>query len=552
MATVDTTTVTLTVNGREVTVAKGLSLVEAAAEAGIEIPVFCYEPRLGAGVGACRMCLCEIEGMPKLQTACTTPAGRRHGGRLALGARPRGPGRRARVPAPQPSARLPGVRQGRRVPAPGPDVPLRPRRHADADPEAHAREADPDLAAHQARPRALHPLLPVHPLLGGRLGRHAARAGEPRRALDHHDLRGPAVRERVLRQRHGAVPRRGAHLVDLPVPRPPVGDAAGPERVRPLRRRLQHRRQHPRGARGARALAQPPRDRRGLALRQGPLRVRPAGERPSGSRTASSAAAAGSRRWRSDDALDHVADRLRATVERFGPGSVAVLASGEQTNEEAHAWARLLDEGLGGGVSVCGPEGGAGWEALAPVRGLDRRPRGRRRHRRRRRHRPDPQRARRRAPDPEGRAGRRAGRDGRRGRHAPRDAARRPPRLRRPRHGARRAAPSRRPTRASCRPPSAIGGDRDLGGADAARDRRRPGPRRPRARLDGASNAARRQRARLPGRRPRIVHAGRGARGGRGGPHQGDRPARRRPGRGLAQRRAVARRRSAARSSRSR
>ncbi len=67
-----------------------------------------------------------------------------------------------------------------------------------------------------------------------------------------------------------------------------------------------------------------------------------------------------------DDALDHIADRLRATVERFGPGSVAVLASGEQTNEEAHAWARLLDEGLGGGISVCGPEGGAGWEALAP------------------------------------------------------------------------------------------------------------------------------------------------------------------------------------------
>ncbi len=50
MATVETTTVTLTVNGREVTVAKGLSLVEAAAEAGVEIPVFCYEPRLGAGV----------------------------------------------------------------------------------------------------------------------------------------------------------------------------------------------------------------------------------------------------------------------------------------------------------------------------------------------------------------------------------------------------------------------------------------------------------------------------------------------------------------------
>ena len=65
--------VTLTINGRETTVPKGMSLVEAAAEAGIEVPVFCYEPRLGGAVGACRMCLVEIEGMPKLQTACTTP-----------------------------------------------------------------------------------------------------------------------------------------------------------------------------------------------------------------------------------------------------------------------------------------------------------------------------------------------------------------------------------------------------------------------------------------------------------------------------------------------
>ena len=38
---------------------------------GVEIPVFCYEPRLGPPVGACRMCLVEIEGMPKLQAGCT-------------------------------------------------------------------------------------------------------------------------------------------------------------------------------------------------------------------------------------------------------------------------------------------------------------------------------------------------------------------------------------------------------------------------------------------------------------------------------------------------
>ena len=65
-------TVTLTIDEREITVPKGTLLVEAAKSAGIDIPVFCYEPRL-APVGACRMCLVEIEKMPRLQTACTTP-----------------------------------------------------------------------------------------------------------------------------------------------------------------------------------------------------------------------------------------------------------------------------------------------------------------------------------------------------------------------------------------------------------------------------------------------------------------------------------------------
>ena len=60
--------VTLTIDGKSVNVAKGTLLVEAARQAGIEIPVFCYHPRL-APVGACRMCLVEIEKMPRLQTA---------------------------------------------------------------------------------------------------------------------------------------------------------------------------------------------------------------------------------------------------------------------------------------------------------------------------------------------------------------------------------------------------------------------------------------------------------------------------------------------------
>ena len=66
--------VNVTVDGREVRVPKGMGLVETAAEAGIEIPVFCYEPRLGPAVGACRMCLVEIEGIPKLQAGCTLTA----------------------------------------------------------------------------------------------------------------------------------------------------------------------------------------------------------------------------------------------------------------------------------------------------------------------------------------------------------------------------------------------------------------------------------------------------------------------------------------------
>ncbi len=66
--------VNVTVDGREVQVPKGTGMVETALAAGVEIPVFCYEPRLGAPVGACRMCLCEVEGMPKLQAACTLTA----------------------------------------------------------------------------------------------------------------------------------------------------------------------------------------------------------------------------------------------------------------------------------------------------------------------------------------------------------------------------------------------------------------------------------------------------------------------------------------------
>ena len=65
--------ISLIIDGREVTATEGEMLHDAAKRGDVEIPVFCYEPKLGNPVGACRMCLVEIEGIPKLQTSCSTP-----------------------------------------------------------------------------------------------------------------------------------------------------------------------------------------------------------------------------------------------------------------------------------------------------------------------------------------------------------------------------------------------------------------------------------------------------------------------------------------------
>jgi NADH-quinone oxidoreductase subunit G len=64
--------ITLTIDGREVKASENAMLVDAAKHGDVEIPVFCYEPKLGHPVGACRMCLVEIEGIGKLQTGCST------------------------------------------------------------------------------------------------------------------------------------------------------------------------------------------------------------------------------------------------------------------------------------------------------------------------------------------------------------------------------------------------------------------------------------------------------------------------------------------------
>jgi NADH-quinone oxidoreductase subunit G len=64
-------TVTLTIDGKQVTVAKGKTVLQAAIEAGISVPYYCYHPGLTVD-GSCRVCIVKIEKMPKLQTSCST------------------------------------------------------------------------------------------------------------------------------------------------------------------------------------------------------------------------------------------------------------------------------------------------------------------------------------------------------------------------------------------------------------------------------------------------------------------------------------------------
>jgi NADH-quinone oxidoreductase subunit G len=61
------------IDGKEIEFTLGQNLIDIAESAGIEIPYFCYHPGLSV-VAQCRMCAVEIEKMPKLQTACSTPA----------------------------------------------------------------------------------------------------------------------------------------------------------------------------------------------------------------------------------------------------------------------------------------------------------------------------------------------------------------------------------------------------------------------------------------------------------------------------------------------
>lgn len=70
----DVKMVSLTIEGRPVSVPDGTSILEAAKTAGVLVPHYCYHPGLPVA-GVCRMCLVEVEKFPKLAPACATAVG---------------------------------------------------------------------------------------------------------------------------------------------------------------------------------------------------------------------------------------------------------------------------------------------------------------------------------------------------------------------------------------------------------------------------------------------------------------------------------------------
>jgi formate dehydrogenase beta subunit len=66
-------TIKINIDGQDIEIQEGRSVLEAALDSGIYIPHLCYHEDL-LPIGACRLCVVEIEGMEGLQTSCTTPA----------------------------------------------------------------------------------------------------------------------------------------------------------------------------------------------------------------------------------------------------------------------------------------------------------------------------------------------------------------------------------------------------------------------------------------------------------------------------------------------
>ncbi len=303
-------------------------LVDAAKQGDVEIPYFCYEPKLGQPVGACRMCLVEIEGIPKLQTSCSTPV---KDGMVVHT-------QSDRVRHAQ-NAIVEFLLINHPLDCPvcdkGGECPLQDitfgwglGRSRMIEPKRHFAEAAGAVAADRDRPRALHPLLPLRALLAGDRRGLPADLRRARRAHVRRNPRRPPLRGAVQRQHRRAVPGRRADLAAVPVPRPAVGHRGRRRNLHAVPVAVQrhlHGPRRPRRARPGARLRGQQGGRRRLAVRQGPLRL------PGDPRRRADHQAAGARRRRAARGLLGARARDgRRTGQAPGPGRRAGRRPGDQ------------------------------------------------------------------------------------------------------------------------------------------------------------------------------------------------------------------------------
>ena len=319
-------------------------LVDAAKQGDVEIPYFCYEPKLGQPVGACRMCLVEIEGIPKLQTSCSTPV---KDGMVVHT-------QTDRVRHAQ-NAIVEFLLVNHPLDCPvcdkGGECPLQDITFGWG--LGRSRFIEPKR--HFEKPLALSPLIAIDRercILCYRCVRFSQEIAEDYQLIFTErgahtfvgTLRRSPVRGAVQRQHHRAVPGRRAHLPDLPVPRPPVGHRGRRRDLHAVPVAVQRRVHRPRREGRARAGARratATRRRRRLAVRQGPLRLPGDPRRRADHRSRWCATAASC-------ATGLLGARARTPPPAWPShaGAVGALVGGQATNEEGFLLQRLMREGL--------------------------------------------------------------------------------------------------------------------------------------------------------------------------------------------------------------
>ena len=327
-------------------------LVDAAKHGDVEIPVFCYEPKLGEPVGACRMCLVEIEGIPKLQTACSTPV--RDGMVVHTQTDQVKEAQNAVVEFLLVNHPLdcPVCDKGGECPLQDISMGWGPGKSRVTDPKRHFQKPIAALPADRDRPRALHPLLPLRALQpGGRRGRAAAaaRARRPQTFVGTFDDRP------YIAPFHGNIielcPVGALTSLHLPLPRPALGHRGRGLGLHALPEPVQRQASRSATSRSMRVLA---RDNDevddGWLCDKGRFGFQMFDSR-TGSREPLVRAGGGSLE---PDGWDEAVDRAAAGLREAG-GKAAAIVGGATSNEEGCLIQRIVRDALGSADVDCAP-----------------------------------------------------------------------------------------------------------------------------------------------------------------------------------------------------